>query len=92
MRYLRRLWSSELGQASAKSVLVMSCFWAILFGIHAVISLLFLNFEIFSYLFLASIAWGTYVNYTWGWSVDETEAGIDFASIFKSKNKEKGEE
>lgn len=90
MNYLRRLANTNLGQAFLKSALVMSTFWVIMFGIHAFVSVLFWNLEVFIVLLLASIAWGTHINYAYEWGVDEDDA--TFTVVRKPESKGKGEE
>ncbi len=86
MKYLLRLTNSDLGQAFLKSCLVMSISWFIMLGVYVFVSMLFWSFEVVLCLFFASVMWGTHVNYTWGWKVEQDDTSLKF--IFKPEDGE----
>lgn len=89
MNYVRRLANTTFGQALLKSCLIMSCVWGIFGLIHALLSLLFLTPITWLCLFLATVAWGTHINYTYELDVEQDDNGFRF--VYKPGSKEEGE-
>ena len=90
MNYLRKLLDPDLRQAFSKSCLVLCIAWLGLFGIHALVSMLFWNSTVFLCFFLATVAWGTHINYRGAWKVEQTDTSL--SAGFRPKDEEKGEE